>query len=115
MKIEKEETVKVTDTKDWYSWVNIMPPPPNDFHVTGEVLVSNPGVQAILTPKVPQGINPSILFLELILIQRSGFWPAVETWVPARYDKIVSGLPYSSVTIFSDGEAIAEVSVDTVS
>jgi hypothetical protein len=24
-------------TKDWYSWLNLMPPPPDDFHVVGEV------------------------------------------------------------------------------
>ena len=92
-----------------------MPPPPNDFHVVGDVLVGNPGVEAILTPKVPQGFNPTILLLDLVLVQRTGFWPQVQTWVQARYDKVVSGTPYNTVTIFSEGEAIAEMPVEIVS
>ena len=27
------------DTQDWYVWINLMPPPPDDFHVVGEVWV----------------------------------------------------------------------------
>lgn len=114
LKIDEASVIDATETKDWYSWINLMPPPPNDFHVVGEVLVSNPGVKAILTPKVPQGINPTILLLELILVQQPGFWPQVTTWVEARYDKVVNGSPYRSVQIFCCNEAIAEIPVDVI-
>ena len=113
-KVEKGSLVAVTKTKGWYSWINLMPPPPNDFHVIGDVLVPNPGVMALLTPKEPQGINPTILLLDLVLIQRPGFWPQVMTWIEAGYDKTVPGSPYKSVQIFSDDTAIAEVPVEEV-
>lgn len=45
------------NTRDWYAWINLMPPKPDDFHVVGEVFVSNQGVQAQLCVKEPQGIN----------------------------------------------------------
>lgn len=112
--ITESSLVEVTESKDWYSWINLMPPPPNDFHVVGEVLVGNPGIEAVLTPRQPQGINPTILLLDLILIQRPGFWPQVLTWVPARYDKVVKDNPYNSVTVFSGSDAIAEMPVHEI-
>lgn len=114
MKIEEAEVVDISETKEWHSWINLMPPPPNEFHVVGDVLVSNPGIKALLIPKVPQGINPTILLLDLVLVQQPGFWPQVMTWAEARYDKIVKENPYKAVQIFSGDKAIAEVPVDEV-
>ena len=114
LQIKEPALIKVSDTGDWYAWIDKMPPPPNSFHVVGQVLVPNPGVKSILTPKVPQGINPTILLLDLILIQQSGYWPEVVTWVEARYDKIVKGSPYTSVQIFVGSDAIVEIPVDEV-
>ena len=106
--------VNIDRTQDWYAWINLMPPPPNDFHVVGQVLVSNPGVTAILTPKEPQGINPTILLLDLILVQQPGYWPQVMTWMETRYDRVVKGNPFVTVQIFSEAEAISEVPVEAV-
>jgi hypothetical protein len=105
------------DTRDWYSWVNLMPPPPDDFHVTGEVLVGNPGVQAELVPRVPQGIKPAILLLDLHLVQRPGMWPQVMTWVQARYDRVLlpGAIRYTDVEVFDGGSPIAKMPVDVVS
>jgi hypothetical protein len=114
LNVTEGSLVDVVNAKGWYAWTNLQPPPPNNFHVVGEVLVPNPGVKAILTPKEPQGINPTILLLDLILVQQPGFWPQVITWVPARYDKVVIGSPYKSVQIFSGDTAIAEVPVEEV-
>ena len=58
------------ETRNWYAWINTMPPKPDDFHIIGEVFVGNPGVEALLTPKQPQGINPRIFLLDLHLIQK---------------------------------------------
>ena len=38
-------------TRDWYPWNNLMPPPPDDFHVVGEVYVPNPGVDVCSHPR----------------------------------------------------------------
>ncbi|HJU40844.1 MAG TPA: hypothetical protein VJ724_14835, partial [Tahibacter sp.] len=77
------------NTRNWYAWINKMPPPPDDFHVVGEVEVPNPGIEALLTVRSPQGINPDILLLDLHLFQKPGVWPQVVTWVQARYDKVL--------------------------
>jgi hypothetical protein len=103
-------------TRNWYAWINFMPPEPDDFHVIGEVYVGNPGVQAELHVKEPQGINPDVLLLDLHLVQRTGMWPQVMTWVQCRYDTVLlKGTPqYTDVEIHLDGAVIATAKVDHV-
>lgn len=102
-------------TRDWRAWVNLMPPKPDDLHVVGEVLVPNPGVEPLLTPRIPQGINPAILMLDLLLLQRGGIWPQVLVWRTARYDKIVEGVPYEQVQVMCGSDTLATVAVETIS
>ena len=41
-----------TDTRNWHAWIDVMPPRPlHSLHVSGEVHVANPGVEAFLTAK----------------------------------------------------------------
>jgi hypothetical protein len=69
-----------------FSAVQDVPPQKTLFlHVSGDVLVGNPGVEAKLVYAIPQGMNPDILLLRLILIQRPGMWTQVMTWAPASY------------------------------
>lgn len=112
--IEAPSIEKHSEHSNWYAWIDLMPPPPNHFHVVGDVMVANPGVDVFLTPKVPQGINPTILLLDLILIQRPGFWPQVLTIKQARFDKVMKDNLYKSVVVFSGDEAIAEMPVDEI-
>ena len=102
----------VPATRDWYAWNDTMPPKPNTFHVVGEVQVPNPGVDVLLVPRTPQGINPKILLLNLILVQRSGLWPHLVVWKRAHYEKV--NADYESVQIFSGDEVIADVPVEIV-
>jgi hypothetical protein len=104
------------NTRNWSAWLNLMPPKPDDFHVVGEVEVGNPGVQAELHYKVPQGINPAILQLDLHLVQRPGIWPLPMTWVQCRYDRILCpGMPgWKQVEIFHESERVALIDVETV-
>lgn len=102
-------------SRNWYAWLNTMPPKPDDFHVTGEVQVGNPGVHALLLKKEPQGINPAILLLDLHLVQKPGIWPQIVSWAPARYDEIVRGTTYTEVSILFDGKVIATMPVEIVS
>jgi hypothetical protein len=69
---------------------------------------------AFLFPKEPQGINPDILLMDLILVQKPGIWPQWVTWVPARYDKILVNSTYKRVEIFCEGNKIADVPVEDV-
>lgn len=104
------------ETKDWYAWINLMPPKPDDFHVVGEVFVANPGIEAFLSVKEPQGINPNILLLDLHLVQKPGVWIQVMTWVQARFDKILTpdSPRYEHVEIFLDNESIAQIPVEEI-
>jgi hypothetical protein len=95
-----------------------MPPRPlHSFHVSGEVLVGNPGVEAFLTVKEPQGINGNILLLDLHKFQRPGLWPQHTTWVQVRYDKILgpNNPKYTDVEIFENGSSIVRIKVEIVS
>jgi hypothetical protein len=100
------------DSRDWYAWNDLQPPGPPRFHLTGEVLVPNPGVHPLLVRKAPQGINPTILLLDLLLKQEPGLWPQVMVWLPARYDKTPGY--YRQVQIFSQGTLIADLPVQDV-
>lgn len=97
---------------DWYAWNDLSPPQPDDFFVTGEVEVANPGVEVLLVPKLPQGINPRILLMELIFIQRPGIWPTLLVRKPVRYHK--ANATYDSVEVYVGGNQIANIQAVTV-
>lgn len=105
------------ETRNWYAWINLMPPQPDDFHVIGEVFVDNPGMLPVLYFKVPQGINPSILLLDMSLIQQPGFWPQVRTWVQCRFDLVLSpeSTRYTDVEVFFEDGTTVQMVVDEVS
>jgi hypothetical protein len=108
---------KGVSTRDWYAWNDRMPPRPDKFHITGEVLVPNPGVKVLLLPREPQGINPKYLLLDLLLVQQPGVWPQVQVWKPARYEKVLygPGSGYTEADIFCETEIIQRVPVEEVS
>jgi len=104
-------------TRDWYAWNNLMPPKPDDFHVVGEVLVNDPMVSVSLVPKIPQGINPNILLLDILLIQLPlsqlpGTIKGGPTWKPVRYDRV--NVTYTQVQIFHGGCLVADLAVDNI-
>lgn len=116
MKTAKSEATVLectgTQTKDWYAWIDLMPPSPYHLHVVGEVLVPNPGVDPLLTPREPQGINPTILLLDLHLIQKPGMWPQLLVWKQVRYDKLLLSMQrYKQVQVFCGNTVIADLPV----
>ncbi|MHB9363552.1 hypothetical protein [Mesorhizobium sp. LNJC403B00] len=102
------------NTRNWYAWINTMPPKPDDLHVIGEVYVGNPGVEAFLVVREPQGINPKILLLDLHLVQRPGMWPQMMTWIQARYDSVIrpGGQEYTGIEIFAESKVTAKITVE---
>lgn len=107
------------ETKDWYAWIDMMPPEPNKLHVIGDVLVANPGVEADLYIEERESGNPKTLRLDLVLVQKPGNWIQVITWVQAKFDKVI--IPKNKqyheikkIEIYSDNELIAEIPVETV-
>lgn len=101
-------------TRQWKAWNNLQPPLPNTFHLIGEVQVPNPGVEVLLVPSEPQGVNPEILLMDLLLIQRPGSWPQAEIWAQGRYDKPIGATGYTDVDIRCAGESLAMVDVQNV-
>ncbi len=54
----------------WNAWVNHFPPIPKDgppLIIKGEVLLPSPGYSVELKVAKPQGFNPKILILEVVL------------------------------------------------
>ncbi len=95
----------------WLAWNNLMPPEPLSFHVIGKVEVPNPGVEVILVIRRPQGINPQILLLDLILIQRPGVWPRVVIEKMVTYEVLGADPKYTDVNVFCSEKLIAELKV----
>jgi hypothetical protein len=81
-------------TSDWFAWNDVMPPPPNDFHVTGNVEVGNPGVVAALSERSD---HDGRITLDLELRQKSGQWAQMMTAVEVRFDKDLEGTDRISV------------------
>ena len=103
----------VLETKNWRAWIDLKPPRPNRFHIASDVLAGNPGVQALLVVQEPEGITPAILQLELRLIQQSGEWPPIPTWVKAEYYQMLApgGVKRTQVDIVVNGAPFATVPV----
>ncbi len=121
LQLQKADETAIIDAKEhrsWYAWENFQPPGPRKLYVVGDVAVPNPGVEASLVEKYPQGFNPTILFLELILVQRPGIWPQVVVAKQVRFEKLTQGIPYRyrSVEVFSGGggQPIVAIPVDEV-
>lgn len=103
------------NSRDWHAWINTMPPGPNQLYVIGEIELPNPGIKTFLTPREPQGSNPTHLQLDLYLLQRPGLWPQMVVWAQAHYNKIVPSAIYTAVEIFHEDTLIQQIEVQTIS
>jgi hypothetical protein len=100
------EMANVT-TQNWKAWVNkqpIQPTPGGTLHVIGEVDTQSTD-QARLIKKVPQGINPKILSLEL---QIGGFVPAKNPQL-LHYSQGLVNESYTSIDIFYNNAIVATI------
>ena len=64
----------------------------------------------MLLVREPQGINPTILMLDLYLCQHGGFWPQVFVWKPVAFERKIAD-PYKEAHIMCGDEIIAKVDV----
>jgi len=88
------------------AWIDYMPGGPPRLIVIGDV-TTEPTVGVQLVKAVPQGINPTILILDLILTAgtgRGGTTPAVQ---PVRYEESPPAAIYTNVTIRSGTDSFA--------
>ncbi len=100
-------------SRNWFALNNNFPSGPGQFLAFGEIQVGNPGILAILTPRLP-GINLKILLLDLHLIQRPGNWIQKVTWVEASFGQDIPDPPYSQVQVFCGADCIADFPVTNI-
>jgi hypothetical protein len=99
----------------WTAWLDTMPPKPDHINVAGQVEVENSGTAAALTRRIPSGINPTILMLDLTLVKGTGVVPAL---ADAKYHAAMQpGEPnFTSVEIYGSGEEVITIDhIDVVS
>jgi len=56
-------------TKGFSAWINVMPGAAQDLTVSGQVETGSGTLLPQLTERVPQGINPEILLLDLTIVE----------------------------------------------
>jgi len=90
-------------SKDWSAWLNTMPGSERTLHVTGTVTCPNPGYKAELVPSSPQGFNPEIYLLDLVVTPPCGGDGAADVLedVPVDYREVTHSA-YSDVTIMPE-------------
>jgi hypothetical protein len=96
------------DCRDWYAWHNRQPPGPQTLYVTGVCTVPDTGWTVELRRHEPQGINPKVLLLDLV-VRKSETYET--TAVSVRYEEATDFI-YDAVTILPDGPSIPVEVVD---
>mgnify|MGYP003649911283 CR=1 FL=1 len=94
-------------TKDWEAWIDTQPGPgktPRLF-VTGQVETTNGAIVPVLTKREPQGINETILILDLTI---------EDTGKPGT-DDVAFRDAYKQVDIQYENEQVALIEVSVTS
>jgi hypothetical protein len=100
-------------THSWKAWVNLMPGADKTVHVTGQVRVNSGGWKAQLVKRVPQGINPDILLLDLVIAPPTGPVTQPVLDLPVHFQEKTSGRP-TRVQVFCDASVVADLKVEEV-
>ena len=101
--------------KDWYAWNNLQPPGSGLFLITGEVLVHNAGVRALLALRQEQGPEEDVISLDLLCSEKPVVAAQVETWVSVRYEMQIPGNMaggYSQAIIFHEGRELVTLDAE---
>lgn len=101
--------MKTIETSKWNAWIDIQPIQPTQYgtlHVAGEIF-THPSQSAILVKAVPQGTNPKILLLNIIMVRS-----AVPTRQPlflSYSESLLDASQYSSIDVLYTGKIIASI------
>ena len=90
---------------NWKAWQDRMPIGPVTINVVGTCTFPTPGYKARLVRAVPQGINPAVLMLRLMITKPSG--PIIQPIkkVEVRFKEKTKAL-FTHVTILPDGVTV---------
>ena len=91
---------------------DLMPPAPFSLRVHSRIEAPTPAFTAFLQKAVPQGINPAILILDVVLVQKPGTVIQVVTEIDADYeDKNYKG-KHTQVTVrYGDESKTVDVQI----
>ena len=103
------------NSRDWKAWINTQPGADKKLFVTGEVETSSLNMVPVLKPAVPQGINATILLLDVTSERQGNAGGAQIGFREARYEREAQKGEYTEVAIFFEDDVIASVPVEDVS
>jgi hypothetical protein len=81
------------------------------IEVNGEVQTPATNFSPKLTERIPQGINPRILLLDLTIVKTAEDGGQIVEYHKATYEHPTSGHQYDEVDILFDGEIIERIKV----
>ncbi len=98
----------MTTCDNWYAWIDTQPVRPPKLMVVGDVSVPSGGYSVALEMRTPQGFNPSILLLDLIVTPPPPGSIVTQAFVchQVRFERILTPCDthYTSVTVHQRGE-----------
>lgn len=101
----------------WTAYLDTMPGKPHVLRVDGTIQFSEGGWSAELRRKVPQGINPQNLLLELVVTEDGPGHTEALTQRPVRYEQTAEPEDITSVTVLpancGDSGGTVEVQIVT--
>ena len=80
--------------------------------VTGEVELTETGTTAELKERTPQGINPKILLLELVVHRQGGIHGHIAWFEKVTFKKNSSGHAYDEVEVFHGDTVVQRAKVE---
>ncbi|UWQ36564.1 hypothetical protein K3552_13775 [Leisingera aquaemixtae] len=96
---------------DFSAWINLMPPSSGTLIVVGRVVTNGGDLQPKLTERIPQGINPQILILDLTIEQTGGPGTNDVAQRDVRFEKQASQGQHSTVEIYFEGEQCTSLEI----
>jgi len=90
---------------DWHAWHDRMPGKRATLHVVGRCVFPTGGYAVSLELAEPQGINPRIYLLDLIVVPPTGPVTQVVTEVPVHYREVTDAV-YSHVQILPENAVV---------
>ncbi|MEN9582307.1 MAG: hypothetical protein RL641_261 [Candidatus Parcubacteria bacterium] len=103
--METTTTIKVLASQAWENLEPPLPSPGGTLHVI--VDIDGTGKRAHLIKKHPQGINPKILLIEIVVEESS---ESLKNPQHLSYTEILESLhQYSEISVLFDGQLLAEI------
>lgn len=88
------------------AWIDKMPGAGGPLIATVDVEVPSGGWSGSLRKAQPQGFNPNVLLLNVVLVKPSGEAASVMSTLKLRFEERPAALPYTQVQFNLDGDSV---------